>query len=54
MQYILKNLYKVYPNHDIKDLFKWTASKKKPYQFKKDILSIRQQYPNKRSGYYEK
>jgi hypothetical protein len=28
MQYISENLYKAYPNQDIKDLFKWTTSKK--------------------------
>jgi hypothetical protein len=46
MQYISENLYKVCPNQDIKDLFKWKALKKKTHRFKEDMLSIRQQYPN--------
>jgi hypothetical protein len=44
MQHISENLYKACPNQDIKDLFKWTASKKKSCRFKEDMLSIRQQY----------
>jgi hypothetical protein len=46
VQYISENLYKACLNHDIKDLFKWIASKKKPCRFKEGMLSIRQQYPN--------
>jgi hypothetical protein len=33
-------------NQDIKDLFKWTASKKKSHRFKEGMLSIRQRYSN--------
>jgi hypothetical protein len=46
MQHISENLYKTYHNHDIKDLFKWTDSKKKSRQFKEGMLYIRQQFPN--------
>jgi hypothetical protein len=46
MQHISENLYKACPNQDIKDLFKWIASKKKSHRFKECMLSIIQQYPN--------
>jgi hypothetical protein len=41
MQHVSKNLYKICSNQDIKDLFKWTASKKKSHQFKEGMLSIK-------------
>jgi hypothetical protein len=46
VQYISENLYKACLNQDIKDLFKWIASKKKSCRFKEGMLCIRQQYPN--------
>jgi hypothetical protein len=46
MQHISENLFKACPNQDIKDLFKWTTSKKKPRQFKQCMLSIKQPFLN--------
>jgi hypothetical protein len=45
MQHISENLYKACPDQHLIELFKWTDAKKKPRQFKEDMLSIRQHYP---------